>query len=322
LAAVAGQRTFVYPPILLWLDLPLSVFPHDLARVLFTLLSVAAVLGALRIMGVTDHRVFACVLLSATTVNALVFGNPTILLMPVLAAAWVWRDRPWAVGAAVALLVAAKPLLFPIGLWLLVTRRFRATLIAGGMAAAALLVTWAAIGFHGMADYPALVRLVGDTTAGPRGYSIANLMHGLGAARTIGTVVQTAAGLALLASLPFVQRGDGGDRRAFAVALAAALVASPVVWLHYLALLFVPLAAARPAYDGAWSASRLLWIAAFLPQSAHYVIVRNGHVFHNFGHVPSPGRIAVSLAFLAGITAAASWRTTRAPRTQAVPATA
>ena len=45
--------------------------------------------------------------------------------------------------------------------------------------------------------------------------------------------------------------GDG-DRRAFVLALAAAFVLTPILWLHYLVLLVVPIALARPRLSALW----------------------------------------------------------------------
>ncbi len=42
------------------------------------------------------------------------------------------------------------------------------------------------------------------------------------------------------------------DRRSFTFALAAALALTPVVWNHYLLLLIVPVAIARPRLSGLW----------------------------------------------------------------------
>jgi hypothetical protein len=42
------------------------------------------------------------------------------------------------------------------------------------------------------------------------------------------------------------------DRRSLILCLAAALVATPILWLHYLGLLFVPIALARPRLTALW----------------------------------------------------------------------
>ena len=60
-----------------------------------------------------------------------------------------------------------------------------------------------------------------------------------------------AVGLAVLVAGVIVAiRGD--EQRAFALLIAASLVLTPIVWLHYFAILIVPLAIARPRFDLTW----------------------------------------------------------------------
>jgi hypothetical protein len=44
------------------------------------------------------------------------------------------------------------------------------------------------------------------------------------------------------------------------VAVLASLVATPLLWLHYLLLLFVPIALYRPRLSGLWFLPLLLWL--------------------------------------------------------------
>ena len=68
--------------------------------------------------------------------------------------------------------------------------------------------------------------------------------------------------LAAVVAIWFAARGAGGDRRAFAVAVVASLVATPLVWMHYLLLLYVPIALYRPRLSGLWFLPLLLWADA------------------------------------------------------------
>ena len=72
------------------------------------------------------------------------------------------------------------------------------------------------------------------------------------------------------------------DRRSFTLALAAALTLTPVVWNHYLLLLFVPVAIARPRLSGLWA----------LPFAANCL-----YVFDWYG--PKPSGLAPRLAIAA-----------------------
>jgi hypothetical protein len=51
-----------------------------------------------------------------------------------------------------------------------------------------------------------------------------------------------------------------GDRRALTLTLAAGVVATPILWLHYLVLLVVPIALARPRLSALWFAPLALTI--------------------------------------------------------------
>jgi len=60
-----------------------------------------------------------------------------------------------------------------------------------------------------------------------------------------------------------VRRADG-DRRAFTLIIAAAIIATPVVWPNYAALLLVPIAITWPRLGPAWFFGYLIWLAGVL----------------------------------------------------------
>ena len=53
------------------------------------------------------------------------------------------------------------------------------------------------------------------------------------------------------------------DRRSFTLSIAACLLCSPIVWLHYFQLLIVPLAIARPRLSALWFVPLLTWLVPF-----------------------------------------------------------
>src|SRR6185436_4915141 len=91
----------------------------------------------------------------------------------------------------------------------------------------------------------------------PVSYSVVALVGVGGTAETVVTAV-LAVGLALAVVL--AARAPDGDRRAFAVAAVAALVATPLLWLHYLLLLYVPIALYRPRLTPLWFLPLVLWV--------------------------------------------------------------
>jgi hypothetical protein len=136
-----------------------------------------------------------------------------------------------------------------------VTRRWRAAFVCAASAVFLLLVGWAAIGFAGLRDYPTVVHLLQKVEA-PASYSVIALFGLSGTAATATTV---ALSLAAVVAIWLTARGVGGDRRSFAVAVLAALVVTPLVWLHYLLLLYVPIAIYRPRLSGLWFVPLILW---------------------------------------------------------------
>src|SRR5205807_6911663 len=94
---------------------------------------------ALRILGVRDWRCYGIVLMTSPSVNTFTLGAVTSFLLVGVAAAWRYRDRPWASGVLVGLTALGKLFLWPLGLWLLATRRLRAAAVAVGSALLILL---------------------------------------------------------------------------------------------------------------------------------------------------------------------------------------
>jgi hypothetical protein len=254
-AAFAHFDKFVYPPVAAFFFAPFAAFPAGAARVLMAVAGLAAVLGALRLLHVVDWRCYGVAVVSAPAINTLALGALTSFLL--LGAALAWRYRDNAVVAAVSTAFAAvlKLFLWPLGVWLLATRRSRAGILCAAVGAALLLGGWAAIAFAGFRSYPSVLHLLEQVEA-PLSYSLISLLGLSGGALTAATVVLS---LLAIVGIVFAARGADGDRRAFAVAVVASLVTTPLLWLHYLLLLFVPIALYRPRLSGLWFVPLLLW---------------------------------------------------------------
>ena len=72
------------------------------------------------------------------------------------------------------------------------------------------------------------------------------------------------AGLALLGVAALLVRRPDGERRAFAVVVLACIVASPIVWQSYAALLFVPIAILWRSLAPAWFFGYAIWLGGVL----------------------------------------------------------
>ena len=66
-------------------------------------------------------------------------------------------------------------------------------------------------------------------------------------------------GALLVGCVLFARRDD--DARSFTCAVAATLALSPIVWLHYLVALLVPMAILRPRFSLLWLLPVLLWVS-------------------------------------------------------------
>jgi len=288
-----GPSGFMNPPLLALIGLPFAQLPFWVAVTLFNLLCVAAVLSALHVLEVTDRRIHVLVLCSFPVVSSVALGQPDGLLALAAAAAWRWRDDSWRGAVAGGVLIAAKLLAWPLLIWLLLTRRFRQAAVAAGSAAILVLGPWAAIGFRGLAAYPRLLADDARTYAYVSHSIVSSFMH-LGFDGRTAAYLSLCAAVAIVVSVAGISRGS--DAGLFTAALAGGVLASPMVWDHYLVLLFICLAAVRRMKDGvAWLLIAALWLcpvenpatlwqALLVPVIATGFVLRVGFLSKQTGH--------------------------------------
>jgi hypothetical protein len=261
--AVLVGNPAVYPPVFILASVPLASLPVTVAAWLWLCVLGVAMFGSMWILGVRDWRCLVLGVTSPVVVHGLWYGNLTVLLVLPIALAWRYRDTARVAGIAVGVAVAAKLFVWPLVVWLLLTRRFRAAAWAAGSAALLVLGAWALVGFQGMRDYPTLLRAVQDVYA-VRSLSISTVAGALGASVSAAVAVAGVTGLVCLALAAWLVRRPDGDRRAFAIVVAACILASPIVWPNYAALLFVPIAVTWPRLAPAWFFGYAVWlISAF-----------------------------------------------------------
>lgn len=247
-ALLVKDNPYVLPPLIGELAIPLIALPYWAAVAIFNLLSVAAMVGALRLIGVRDPRVYAVALYSLPFIDSLWLGQPDGMFAVALAFAWHRRDSN-ASAVAVGFVIAAKLLLWPLLAWLLLTRRYKAAIVATATASAILIGSWALIGFDGMSGYLHRLSIDGKAFDG-RSHSFAAAAIHLGATNATGVLAGAVIGVALAVAV-FMSSGSA-DLGAFTAALVAGLLASPLLWTHYLAVLYIPLAVARRRLDSWW----------------------------------------------------------------------
>jgi hypothetical protein len=241
---------------------PLALLPFHAAAVVLAVLSILSIVLALWILGVRDWRCYGIVFGSIAVITAVRLGTLTPLLLLAIAIAWRYRDRRWIAGAAIAVAVVLKVFLWPLVAWLVATRRFGAAAAAAGLAAGTTLVAWAAIGVAGFSEYPHLLRRLSDVVA-DRGFSLVALGSDLGLGHGASRALPWIVGGVVLLAVVVAAGGADGDRRAFALAVVASILLTPIVWLHYFVLLYAPIALWRRSLSGAWLLPLLFWATPF-----------------------------------------------------------
>ena len=262
-AAVELGNPAVYPPFVAVVTAPIGLLSLSAAKVVWTVSLLAGFVLALRIAGARDWRCYVVAAAALPVLEGLFWGNLTLLLLVPVAVAWRYRDRAPTAGVAVGAAVAAKLFLWPLVVWLVLTKRYRAAVWATGASVVLVVASWAVIGFDGLVDYPALLRVLEDVYA-VRSFSLATLAFAAGVPQTVAVGLGVIGGIALLGLAAWLVRHPDGDRRSFGVAVAACLVASPIVWPYYTALLFVPVAITWPRLAPPWFFGQVLLVFAVI----------------------------------------------------------
>jgi len=233
---------FVYPWLTAWIFAPAAAISSHAAALLMTVASVAAI--AAGVWSLAGFRLipFACVLFSAPTIDGLQMGTLNALLFLGVCLAWRWRDRRAWAGLVIGLLVTLKLLCWPLAVWLLLTRRWRAATFAVGTGTILLGAGWV-FGPIGPGLYE---HILGQLSAHE---TIASFgLQGLLVRWSVPVGAAQLVGLGSAAVLIAIMR-NRGDTMIYAAAVVGALLASPVVWYHYYLLAAAPLLLVR---NGSW----------------------------------------------------------------------
>ena len=246
----AESGAYVYPPLGGLLATLLHPLPLEAAGLTVMALLVVAAAAVPFVLGVRDWRCYGLLFLWPPVLSAIQTGNVTLWFALAAALAWRFRDRPLPASMSIATTLAAKFFLWPLVVWLAATRRIVTASLACAIGAALLLASWAVIGFAGMLDYPALLRRL-EETVGEDSYTAYIVGLDIGLPSAVARGLWLAIGLGLLAWVVLLAR-RGDERSAFITAIAASLALTPIVWLHYFALLLVVVAVAQPRLGLIW----------------------------------------------------------------------
>lgn len=241
---------YPYPPLLGNVATPLTVLSPEAAGLLVMAALVVVALAVPFVLGVRDWRCYGLILLWPPVISAIQTGNVTLWFALASALAWRFRDRALPVSASIGFTLAAKFFLWPLVVWLAATRRLMSAALTCAVGAGLLFVSWAAIGFAGLRDYPDLLRRLEDTVGGDS-YTAYIVALDLGASSGVARAIWLIVGLGIIVAVVVAGR-RGDERSAFILAIAAALALTPIVWLHYFALLVVVVAVAQPRLGVVW----------------------------------------------------------------------
>jgi Glycosyltransferase family 87 len=248
------HQSFVYPPATAAFGAPFALLPYAAAKGLFVVAAALALGLALWILGVRDWRCYGAAFASPAVLTSISVGTLTPLMVLAAASAWRLRHMRFGAGVAVGLGVTLKLFLWPLVLWLWLTGRRAAALAAVVIAVVANALAWAVIGFDGFAKYPSLLRHL-TNVEGVRGYGLPALFGS-----HVGMALLSILAVVLIASTVLARRVDLDEDRLFAAGVVASILLSPVVWLHYLALLVVVLAVRSPRLNVIWWLPPVLWV--------------------------------------------------------------
>ena len=247
---LAGRNPYpesIWPPLAAVFAMPFTILPSTGAGVAIGIVGLASMAAALWLVGVRDWRVYSVVALWPQVLGDIRIAHFTPFLCLLAAVVWRYRDRPLGAGLGLGIAGGVKFLLWPLGVWLLATGRARAALVAAGVALGSILLI---APFAPLDEY---VRTLRDVSRAfdQDSYSAFGLLTQLGAADVTARAVTLCLGAGLLLLT--------WRRQSFALAIAAALVLSPIVWFDFYALAAVPLAIALPRLSWVWFVPLVTW---------------------------------------------------------------
>lgn len=226
---IDSSATYISPPLLAWLFVPLSALSEPAAYALWAALSLAALIWIWQISAPYSSLAKVALLLLALALwpvlDAFYRGQPVLLLLALVAGAW-WlakADRQLAAGVALAFATALKPqVVYLLPLALLVSGRYRVVLGWLGACVVLAIAFVVSLGQAGLQSWWQTLQLV--ETNGEHAYFTLAYLFGFGA---LTYTLLTILGIAALA-IAWRRRGD--LETVFAVGLLGSLAVS--VHLH------------------------------------------------------------------------------------------
>lgn len=243
--------TPVYPAPILLASVPFGLVPLWLGGIVFIALSAAGMVWGLRLLGVRDWRCIVLALISWPSIFGLWFGTVSPLLVLGAGLAWRYRENTSRCAGAISAMVLSKVFPWTLMFWPVVIRRWRTLLLTLALMIVPTLACWAVIGFHTIWAYPGMLSNLSYIES-RAGVSVYAMLLSLGFGHSAALVLAVGAGAWLMLAAWRMSRRPEGTASAFGLLVMAALTASPLVWIHYEVLLFVPIALLSPRMSVLW----------------------------------------------------------------------
>jgi hypothetical protein len=269
-APLLGTKDYyVYPPVLAeGLSVAVAVIPADWARTIWIGTSIGALYGGMYLfavlVGAVPARMWAALgggaaLFSYTGRNDLYHGQTNLVLFGMLAAAayLLSRRRDTLAGICLGLILAVKPFLAVVGLYLLLRRRFRAAASAALTSLTGIAASFVLLRDSGgvFLDWLAVLRTyAADLVARPGNHSLVGLFVRLTSRNdyyqpwvdlpVVAAVAPIAIGTALALGLVYVFLRTPDVRESsvrlveLSFVLTLALIYGPITGAGYLFLIF------------------------------------------------------------------------------------
>jgi hypothetical protein len=235
--------TYTYPPpfaaaLVPWLSL------GEWAAGLWCLLMAALFLAGVALLPVRRDVRWLLVIVAALdweVLYAVKLGQVEPILFLGFAAAWRWMDRAAVVGTvtAVGTLIKVQPAL--LGVWAIVTGRYRAVGVAVLVAAALAAIGTIFTGIAAWGTYVDLVRSLGGTFTTPHNFAPGAVAVQAGTSVDVATVIQLGS-VALAAAALLAAWRYASAELSFMVTIVASQLLSAPLRDHYAVLLLLPTA--------------------------------------------------------------------------------
>jgi len=254
---LAGPKgLYLYSPLPAIVVLPLTALQLHDAATMYVVLQLFMVLGICLLMPVSwtvRLAILAVACLAPPIDQDLNVGNVSLLMTLVGVIAWRWMDKPVS-AVAITISAAIRPTMALIGAWWAIRGQWR---LIGWMAVTALILIVLSlpfVGIQGWFDYLTVLRNTTHFEAVYRNWALNAIAYQNGLPDPWPTLALVASLVLAIGAMLLSLRRD--RELSYIVTFTATLIASPLLWDHYMTNMLVP---------AAFMASRGRWYAIVLP---------------------------------------------------------